>query len=123
MVFAANPMDTATPDRLSSTPADSGGGQDAKGQAEYPADHQPGMQVPKGGSSCSSCEYLQPDGKTCGNEYFQKWNGSNVIPAPPDQYCSDWWEPKEGQEEAEETEEQEPLAADHPLNQLRAKRI
>lgn len=61
---------------------------------EYPKDHQPGMRVPKGGSSCSSCEYLGDDGETCTNEYFIKWHGSDKLPAPADEYCSDWYEPK-----------------------------
>lgn len=65
------------------------------GPAEYPPDHQPGMRVPKGGSSCSSCRYLSDDGRHCGNSYFQKWNGSDELPEPADEYCSDWYEPKE----------------------------
>ena len=60
----------------------------------YPKDHVAGMKVPKGGSSCASCEYLAGDGKECSSEHFQKWNGSNKLPAPADEYCSDWWEPK-----------------------------
>lgn len=61
-------------------------------EAEYPPDHKAGMRVPKGGSSCASCEYYK--GKMiCGNEYFIRWNGSAKIPAPaPDEYCSDWFE-------------------------------
>ena len=60
----------------------------------YPADHVPAMRVPKGGSSCSSCEYLKPDGKTCGNTHYIAWNGSNRLGAPSDQFCSDWYEPE-----------------------------
>jgi hypothetical protein len=52
------------------------------------------MRVTKGGSMCGNCEYLGKDRLTCTNEYFIKWHGSNVIPAPIDEYCSDWWEPK-----------------------------
>lgn len=60
---------------------------------QYPANHVPGMRVPKGGSSCGSCEYYKGM-MTCGNEYFIRWNGSNKIPAPAaDEYCSDWYEP------------------------------
>jgi len=58
----------------------------------YPEDHVPGMVVPKGGSSCAKCEYLGDDKKTCTNEYFIKWNGSELIPAPIDEYCSDWFD-------------------------------
>lgn len=61
-----------------------------------PADHVPAIRVPRGGSSCSSCEYLGPDGKHCSNEYFRAWHGSNVLPLPADEYCSDWYEPKKG---------------------------
>lgn len=64
-----------------------------KGPVEYPPDHKPGMKIPQGGSSCSSCEYYKGD-RICGNEYFQKWMGSNQIPLPADEYCSDWWMPK-----------------------------
>jgi len=64
-----------------------------KGKITFPPDHKPGMKVPKGGSSCSSCEYLGKDGKTCTNKYFKKWHGSNKLPVPADEYCSDWYEP------------------------------
>ena len=60
----------------------------------YPPDHEPGLKVPKGGSMCANCEYHNPDGNICKNEYFIRWNGSDKIPAPADQYCSDWYEPK-----------------------------
>ena len=57
----------------------------------YPADHKVGMRVPKGGSDCAKCEYV--DGQYCGNKYFQKWNGSDKIPAPTNEYCCDFFEP------------------------------
>lgn len=62
------------------------------GPITYPKDHVPAIRVPKNGSCCAKCEYLQADKKTCGNKYFVKWHGSNVIPAPIDEYCSDWFE-------------------------------
>lgn len=63
------------------------------GKAEYPKDHKPGMKVPKGGSSCANCRFLRP-GLKCSNEYFQRWNGSDKIPAASaDAYCSDFYEP------------------------------
>jgi len=67
-----------------------------------PPDHVPGMRVPRGGSSCKSCEYLK-DAKEriCGNKYFVKWNGSSVIPGQIDAYCSDWYEPGKGSRMAE----------------------
>lgn len=60
----------------------------------YPSDHKAAMKVPKGGSSCASCEYLEGKGK-CNNKYFIKWNGSKDLPLPADEYCSDWYEPKD----------------------------
>jgi len=53
------------------------------------------MHVPKGGSMCANCRFLKdPEKRICGNEYFVKWNGSEVIPGKIDAYCSDWYEPK-----------------------------
>jgi hypothetical protein len=70
-----------------------------KGPVNYPPDHQPGMAVPKGGSSCANCEYLGQDQKSCTEKNFIAWNGSNVIPGEIDAYCSDWYEPAEEGEE------------------------
>ena len=66
----------------------------AKADPTYPSDHKAAMKVPKGGSSCSNCEYLADNKTDCKNTYFQKWNGSPRIPAPIDEYCSDWFEPR-----------------------------
>lgn len=63
-----------------------------KRQPEYPLNHQAGMRVAKGGSMCANCRFLGNDRKTCTNEYFIRWNGSKLLPAPADEYCSDWWE-------------------------------
>lgn len=67
--------------------------------ATYPADHLAGMRVPKGGSDCAKCEYLKDAKKRiCRNEYFIAWEGPNKpagsakIPAPIDEYCSDFYE-------------------------------
>lgn len=63
-----------------------------KGKVGYPPDHEPGMAVPKGGSSCATCEYYKGRMR-CGNKFFARWNGSDKIPASsPDEYCSDWYE-------------------------------
>jgi hypothetical protein len=56
-----------------------------------PPGHQLGMQVPKGGSMCANCEYLT-SATTCGNEGYQRWNGSPVLPNPADEYCCDLYE-------------------------------
>ena len=69
-------------------------------QPEYPKDHVAGMRVPKGGSSCAKCEYLADNKTDCTNGYFQKWNGGPEIPGKIDEYCSDWFEPKEDLEAA-----------------------
>jgi hypothetical protein len=63
--------------------------------AKYPPDHQPGMRVPQGGSMCANCKYLGDDGASCTEENFVRWNGSPALPAPADEYCSDWYMPKE----------------------------
>ena len=79
----------------------------ANRKPNLPPDHQAGMQVPKGGSMCANCEYLKDAAKRiCGNENFIAWNGSNVIPAPVDEYCSDWYEPADDQDQDEGDEEQ-----------------
>ena len=75
-------------------PEDSYGG---KGPFELPSDHKAGMKVTKGGSSCSNCKFGDPreDGPHCLNTYWVKWNGGDdKIPAPADEYCSDFWQPK-----------------------------
>lgn len=65
-----------------------------KPKPRYPANHKPAMRVPEGGSCCANCEYLKDSEKgLCGNKFFIAWNGSNKIPAPIDQFCSDWYEP------------------------------
>jgi hypothetical protein len=66
------------------------------GPIELGPNHIPGIRVPKGGSSCSTCKFLGKDKKTCVNKFFIKWHQSNVIPAPIDSYCSDWYEPASG---------------------------
>lgn len=66
-----------------------------RGKVTYPPDHKPGMEIPEGGSSCRSCEYLKDaEKRICGNKYFIEWNGNEVIPKPIDRYCSDWYEEK-----------------------------
>ena len=62
-------------------------------RVQYPADHKLGMRVPKGGSDCAKCEYV--DGQKCTNKIFVRWNGGSTIPEPTDQYCCDLFETKE----------------------------
>ena len=66
-----------------------------EGPAEYPADHQPGMRVTKGGSMCGNCEYHVVEGNLCNNKYWLKWyDGNAKIPYPADEYCCNWWHSK-----------------------------
>lgn len=60
----------------------------------YPADHKVGIRVPKGGSDCAKCEYVRQNGKACANKSFVQWNGSNMLPAPADEYCCDFFSTK-----------------------------
>jgi len=57
---------------------------------DYPDDHKVGMVVPKGGSNCAKCEYV--NGQNCEQRDFVKWLGSKKIPAPTDTYCCDFFE-------------------------------
>ena len=63
-----------------------------EGKAEYPADHKPGLRVPKGGSMCANCEYWEADGNICHNKYWQQWAETDKVPYPGDEYCCNWWE-------------------------------
>jgi hypothetical protein len=68
------------------------------GEYSVPKDHKAGLKVPKGGSCCANCEYWNTDNKQgegiCTNTYYKKWAGTDKIPYAPDEYCTDWWEPK-----------------------------
>lgn len=57
---------------------------------KYPADHRVGMRVPHGGSDCAKCEYHE--GQRCRKKEFVRWNGSDLIPAPINSYCCDFFE-------------------------------
>ena len=71
-----------------------------------PHDHQPGMRVPKPGSSCANCRFasITPDGPRCVNTHYQAWAGTSALIDPKtgqrvldaQQYCSDWYEPARG---------------------------
>lgn len=76
------------------------GGSEEKNEPSFPPNHKVGMKVTKGGSCCANCEYV--NGNKCTNEYFIKWKGGDVIPAPTDQYCCDFWEADDDDDEKEE---------------------
>lgn len=66
------------------------------GPIKYPSNHQPGMEVPEGGSSCANCRFLHKDERHCMSPGFILWNGSSLIPGHYTRYCSNWWEPRPG---------------------------
>lgn len=57
----------------------------------------PGMVVPRGGSSCASCDFVSKDGKNCSNTNWQDWfeketgKRTSLIPAPSDEYCCNFY--------------------------------
>lgn len=65
------------------------------GKYELPPEHKAGMKIPKGGSSCISCKYWNNSDSKCNNTYYQQWSETDgEIPFDPNEYCSDWYEPK-----------------------------
>ena len=65
-----------------------------KGKYILPSTHLAAMKVPKGGSMCANCKWIDETGKLCFCPHFIEWNGSEVIPGKADEYCSDWYQPK-----------------------------
>ncbi len=66
------------------------------GRFLLPRNHQPGLRVPKGGSSCANCKFYSPVGGmygSCSSRYYQEWAGTALIPCEADSYCSDFYEP------------------------------
>lgn len=57
----------------------------------YPDDHQLGMKVPKGGSSCAKCVHVSEDHTQCGETHFVKWNKGKDLPESADEYCCDFF--------------------------------
>lgn len=54
------------------------------------------MPVPKGGSMCANCRFYVAHGGPhgqCGEPNFARYYDTTLIPCPPDQFCSDWYEP------------------------------
>jgi hypothetical protein len=59
---------------------------------DVPAGHQVGMRVPKGGSSCAKCKYVNDGGEECSEPNFIKWNDdSRKLPEPANEYCCDFY--------------------------------
>ncbi len=67
-----------------------------KGAFTLPADHVAAIQVPKGGSCCANCVYVNAKEHSCSNTYYATWNGGDhSLPKELelDQICSDWYTP------------------------------
>lgn len=82
--FGAGEPDVAVPDFK-------GGG---KGPLTFPRDHVAALAVPKGGSCCKNCKFVDAEGHACKSAHYVKWNGGNAkLPDRPlDEICSDWYE-------------------------------
>jgi hypothetical protein len=53
------------------------------------------MRVTKGGSMCANCKWWVVEGNKCNNQYWLKWHDEDEkIPNAADEYCCNWWQPK-----------------------------
>ncbi len=69
-----------------------------KGPLSFPRDHVAAVRVPKGGSCCKNCKYVDPEAHACKSAHYVRWNGGeSKLPADLalDEICSDWYEPAE----------------------------
>jgi len=54
------------------------------------------MAVPRGGSSCATCVFYSKQGGrfgSCSSGDYYRYYGTSLIPCPPNEFCSDWYEP------------------------------
>ena len=61
-----------------------------------PKDHQPALEVPRGGSMCANCTLYSPEGGrygSCVAPEYRIYYGTKLIPLPADRFCSDWYRP------------------------------
>lgn len=74
------------------------------GPFNLPPDHIAAMQVPKGGSCCANCAFVDVDNHACKEPNYITWNGgdSTLPPLELDEICSDWYTPGVEIESAEE---------------------
>lgn len=64
-----------------------------KGEFHLPTDHHPAVQVPRGGSCCQNCKFVDAAKHECKNPNYIEWKGSPKLPPLPlNEICSDWWE-------------------------------
>lgn len=66
-----------------------------KGDLGFSEGHVAAMRVPKGGSCCANCEYVDKEAHACKNPHYIVWNkGDYKLPDYPlDEICSDWYNP------------------------------
>jgi len=91
---------------------DEGGGDESgqyggKGPFNLPEDHVAAIQVPKGGSSCQNCRFVDVENHACNEPNYITWNGGDpsLPDLPLDEICSDWYSPAVGAETPEDSEE------------------
>jgi len=69
------------------------------GKMVLPSNHKAGLHVPKGVSCCANCKWWvhkeNSEEYHCINTYYQEWAGTDSIPYPADEYCTNSWEPKD----------------------------
>jgi len=61
-----------------------------------PLGHRPATRVPAGGAMCSNCRFYSVQGGrygSCGEPNYRAFYGTPLIPCPPSEFCSDWYEP------------------------------
>jgi hypothetical protein len=66
-----------------------------KGPFRLPADHVAAIRVPKGGSCCQNCMFVDAKNHACKEPHYILWNGGD--PSLPkdlalDEICSDWFD-------------------------------
>lgn len=64
-----------------------------EGPFTVPDDHIPAIRVPKGGSSCANCMFVDAARHECKEPHYILWKGSPKLPPfPLDEICSDWYD-------------------------------
>lgn len=65
-----------------------------KGPFRLPADHVAAIRVPKGGSCCQNCMFVDAENHGCKEPNYIAWNGGDpkLPPLALDEICSDWYD-------------------------------
>lgn len=69
-----------------------------RGPFALPADHVAAIRVPKGGSCCANCSFVDAENHACQEPNYASWNGDASLPPDLalDEICSDWYSPAAG---------------------------